>query len=192
MPNLFTRPNPQKENGYTPIANEIMDQLAKVSLPAHEMRVLLAILRKTYGWSKKVDQISLTQFEAATGLDRRSVTRALKRLEARRLIVVLREGKRGTNWYRFHKMYDEWVVDNQVENQETGRGIPTPTPRDITAPTVVGVNQPPTKTTLKASFKTSEKVIHIETTDNGESVRFDARQLEEQRQLLIEKLSTPQ
>lgn len=78
--------NPQKENGYVAIANEIMEALAKIRIPGQARQVLDVILRKTYGWQKKEDHISLSQFEAATGLKRSNVCQCLKILEGINII----------------------------------------------------------------------------------------------------------
>jgi len=59
--------NPQPENGHTDIANEIIEALWKINLSSYEWRVLLYLLRKTYGWHKKTDQISLSQFSGKSG-----------------------------------------------------------------------------------------------------------------------------
>ena len=49
--------NPRKKNGYTPIANEIMDALALIKKPSpYEWNILMFLLRKTYGWNKKEDK----------------------------------------------------------------------------------------------------------------------------------------
>jgi hypothetical protein len=45
--------NPQAEHGHVDIANEIMEALAKISIPSEARRILDFILRKTYGWHKK-------------------------------------------------------------------------------------------------------------------------------------------
>jgi phage replication O-like protein O len=106
--------SPQKENGYTAIANEIMDALVKYPLPGVQMQCLLFIFRKTYGFNKKVDSISLTQFEKATNVDRRHIHRAIKELVKKRLIVtvnsVTKEGTKKTTTYRFNKRYKNWLV----------------------------------------------------------------------------------
>ena len=72
--------SPQIENGYTRIANEIMEALAKVRIPGEARQVLDAVFRKTYGWNKREDKISLSQFEKMTGLARPSICRAIKKL----------------------------------------------------------------------------------------------------------------
>jgi len=72
--------NPQKEHGYTAIANEIYDQLMRIRIPNECERVLKAVIRKTYGYQKKKDKIPLSQFEQMTGLKKKYVCRALVKL----------------------------------------------------------------------------------------------------------------
>ena len=81
--------NPQKGNGYTPIANEIMEALARTHLPSSDFRCLLYIIRKTYGYHKKTDQISLNQFSQATGLKTKHVSRSLRSLEGKNIMSIL-------------------------------------------------------------------------------------------------------
>ena len=104
--------NPQKEKGYTAIANEIMEALAKYRIPGEQMQCLLFILRKTYGYNKKTDAISLSQFVKGTGIKRGNVARAIKGLIAKNLIYVKKGGiKKETisiSKYRFNKRYGSW------------------------------------------------------------------------------------
>ena len=106
---------PQKENGYTAIANEIMEALAAYRLPGEQMQCLCFILRKTYGFNKKSDEISLTQFEKATGMARKSVTRALSGLDDKN--IIKRQGSKkhrgknapiATTRYTFNKHFETW------------------------------------------------------------------------------------
>ncbi|NIO20071.1 MAG: hypothetical protein GTN76_04835 [Candidatus Aenigmarchaeota archaeon] len=101
------RVNPQVEDGFTRIANEVIEALAKINLTAYETRVLLTIIRKTWGWGKKTDWISGPQFEELTRIDRRNIKRTLKILELRKLIVVHRDDKK-TVRYGFQKDYTRW------------------------------------------------------------------------------------
>ena len=105
--------NPQKENGYTPIANEILEAIVKACLLGSEYQVLFYIIRKTYGYHKKEDRISLTQFEKGTGLSRPTVVKTLKNLMARNMIVkiYLPDENKG---YSFVKDYDSWVVKTHL------------------------------------------------------------------------------
>ncbi len=84
--------NPQKENGYTPIANEIMEALARTRIPGEARQVLDVIIRKTYGFNKPDDLISLSQFVKSTGLKRPNVVRAIQKLL--QMNIIRREYKR--------------------------------------------------------------------------------------------------
>ena len=81
--------SPQVENGFTRIANEIIEALWKVNLSPYETRVLWFLLRKTYGWKKKTDWITLSQFSKNIGLDRRLIHRTLKSLFSKKIITLL-------------------------------------------------------------------------------------------------------
>lgn len=70
---------------FTPIFNDVLDSLAKEDLSA-ETRVLFVVWRKTYGFGKKKDKISVSQFIKATGLSERTINRALGSLKAKKLI----------------------------------------------------------------------------------------------------------
>lgn len=96
--------NPQKENGFTSIANEIIEALYKINLRPYETRVLLCIIRKTYGFNKKGDKIPVSQIEASTGIYKGHVSRALKELQARNIVT------RSSNKYtQINKNYDQWL-----------------------------------------------------------------------------------
>ena len=101
--------NPQKENGFTPIANEILEILVKACLLGSEYQVVLFVIRKTYGWKKKYDIISLTQFELGTGLSRPTIVKTLKNVLIKNVVVKtpLPSGKYA---FSFNKDYEKWVV----------------------------------------------------------------------------------
>lgn len=118
--------NPQKEHGYTPIANEIMEALCKVNLTAYEWRVLLFILRKTYGWRKISDIISLSQFEEGVGIPRKHVCRTVGLLASRNVIQKTKMSKTETAYY-FNKKYHTWVIPssgNVASPQSGNKGVP--------------------------------------------------------------------
>jgi len=99
--------NPQLENGYTRIANETLKALCKFRLSGNEWRVLLVIWIKTYGWHKKEDRISLSQFADMTGLRRNHVLRALQKLTAK---GVTKKGNTIPITYSFIKTYRNWKL----------------------------------------------------------------------------------
>ena len=103
--------SPQKENGYTSIANELFDALISYRIPGEERMCLDFIIRKTYGYHKTEDTISNSQFVKATGLRRQNVNRAINRLVEKNLVIKKDYKKIPT--YRFNKNYKQWEVSSK-------------------------------------------------------------------------------
>jgi len=82
---------PELEDGHTQIANEILEHLMKTHLSANQWQVLLCIIRKTYGFHKKVDYIANSQIVKATGLCKAVVSRATHSLSDMK--IINRNGK---------------------------------------------------------------------------------------------------
>lgn len=110
--------NPQRENGHVRIANELVEQLAKVNLSPYEWRVLLIILRKTWAWGKKVDYVAVSQIATMTGLHKQHASRAKLSLLTKGLLVE-QSGKIG-----FNKDYDKWAIKGESVTSR-GDGIVT-------------------------------------------------------------------
>jgi phage replication O-like protein O len=104
--------SPQLEDGFTPVANPIMEALARTQLSGYEWRVLLFLLRKTYGWSKKSDRIALSQFVDGTGICQRRIIEAVNSLVAKNIIHKTSAEKRTSKGreYAFNKHYGSWVL----------------------------------------------------------------------------------
>jgi phage replication O-like protein O len=98
--------SPQKENGFTATANEIMDALVRTRIPGEARQVLDFIIRKTYGYNKKEDCISLSQFELATKLHKNSICKALAKL--RNMNLITQKVNEVANSYSFNKHYTTW------------------------------------------------------------------------------------
>ncbi len=107
--------SPQKENGYLGIANELTEAFQWLHLSGNQWRLLWTILRFTYGWNKKVDNISLTSFEKHTGISRRNFKRDLDVLVSREIIV--RDSSSYITKYGLQKDYTKWQTG--IKN-ETG------------------------------------------------------------------------
>jgi phage replication O-like protein O len=102
--------NPQLEDGRTEIANEIVEALAKTYLSPAENKIIWAVFRKTYGWHKKTDHISYSQFEEMTGLDKRHIGAPLQRLIERKIIFSTNAGERRTSEYGIQKNWELWQL----------------------------------------------------------------------------------
>jgi len=100
--------NPQTENGFTKIANEILEALIRTSLSGQELKIALLVIRKTYGFSKKVDFISLTQMAKALACSKIRCAQVVKNLEAMKVLTVNENINGVGKSYRFNKDYSRW------------------------------------------------------------------------------------
>ena len=98
--------SPQKENGHLRIANELIEAFQWLHLSGNQWRLLWTILRFTYGWNKKVDNISLTTFEKCTGLNRWNLKRDLNDLFHRGIII--KDSSDYITKYGLQKDYTKW------------------------------------------------------------------------------------
>lgn len=115
-------PGPQKENGYTPIANEIMEALCKYKMPGECRRVLDCVFRMTYGFNRKRVEISNNQIAEMTGLMRVNVVRSVRWLVSMAILSSIKpdttKGNK-SNVLEFNKNYTEWskVVSDTILSQ---------------------------------------------------------------------------
>lgn len=100
--------SPQVENGYTKIANELLDALCRTRIPGEARQVFDFILRKNYGYGKKSDMISLSQFAEATGLKKPTVCRGIRILERINLVTVIKKDNKKPATYCINKDFDKW------------------------------------------------------------------------------------
>ena len=56
------------EDGYTRIANELLEAVMLAGLTQHQLLVFMAVMRKTYGFNKKSDWVSNDQLSTLTGI----------------------------------------------------------------------------------------------------------------------------
>lgn len=90
------------EPNYTQIPNILFDYWMP-KLSAHDFKVLLAIARKTCGWHKNADRISLSQLMNICHMSKAGIVHSLKRLEDLKLIKKIKskssKGDCNTNTY---------------------------------------------------------------------------------------------
>jgi phage replication O-like protein O len=103
---------PQLENGFIRIAtgkeeNDILMALIKANLNSTEYQIVLLIIRKTWGYGKKEDWISITQFMKYTGKGRTTIIEALNKL-VRKSVLVRKSGRGVRSLYRLNKDFNTW------------------------------------------------------------------------------------
>lgn len=101
--------SPQKEHGFTPIANELLEALCRTRLPGEARQVLDTVIRQTYGYGRSQDRLALSQISAATGLNRFAASRALAKLRAMRIVEVTKNGNKfDPNTIKINKDWEKW------------------------------------------------------------------------------------
>ena len=91
----------------TQIPNEILEALYQKKLTVYELKVLLVIIRKTCGWDKETDWISLSQFYEETGILKQNVSRTLKKLKGRNIII------RNNRYVGLQEDFEKWRQEPQ-------------------------------------------------------------------------------
>ena len=107
--------NPQIENGYTKISNELLEKICQLDISGNEMRILLYIIRKTYGYNCKSAEISLTDISLAVNVKRQNIWRSLKQLSKRNIIEIIPNEGTTPQKISIVKNYENWK-QNKVEN----------------------------------------------------------------------------
>lgn len=106
--------SPQTENGYTKIANEILEQIVKVPLNGTQLRIVTVVWRYTYGFNRKEHDISINFIANALNLKNtqyKQVSRELKRLiDIGVLVEITKPDKNKARRISFNKNYDVWTT----------------------------------------------------------------------------------
>ena len=104
--------SPQKENGFTAIAHEILEAIQHFKFTLNELKIILCVFRYTYGFNRKTHSMSLSFFEKHTGLSRSRINKALKNLVDNNVLIITKKGDVKTpNEYMFNKDYDSWTIE---------------------------------------------------------------------------------
>jgi phage replication O-like protein O len=148
---------------YTKFPNAVLDRLPGFRLPPTERAVFDVIARQTWGWGKEEDAIALSQFSCVLGgVDRANIHRAIKALEASRIIVVNRDNKRRPK-FLINRDVSKWeMLSLRTTRRKLRKGVVTRTYNLLSAATThrsPRVQQPmlspvtPSKETTKENLK---------------------------------------
>jgi len=126
----------QVEKGHSKIAHPILEALALAPFQRAHLKVMLVVIRESYGWSRKDAALSLGVLQQATGLHRNSVARTVRELVQAGVLVCMR-GPQGTRpaVYRIQKDPRLWGPFSVTP--VTLEAPPTVTPPSVSHPTVI-------------------------------------------------------
>ncbi len=100
--------NPQLENGYTRIANELFEAIIEYPFTCAELRIILLIIRRTYGWKTSKSYISYGSVARKLRMDIRYIKRRINELIFENVLV-----KEKTEWENrigLNKQYTSWQL----------------------------------------------------------------------------------
>lgn len=154
LPMIPPKP-PQAEEGFIRIGNELMDAVLSAGFTQRQMLVLLAIIRKTYGYNKKEDDISSQQIGALVNMARPHVTSTLNQL-ADMNVISKRPGQYGCI-ISVQKDTSRWnlAAKNEQKNEQK-------------------IVQKPRRILRKVPSTESVQVYQIGTGNSTESVQVDS------------------
>lgn len=141
-------PTPQIEDGYTRIANELLESLLLEKLSKRQLLIVFAVIRKTYGYGKKTDDMTIHQLAKLTGLREEHASRTVSELVDKN-ILLKRQGQYGyiiglskdsRNWKRLPKRQGmpkrqmqpaktaELICQNGIHKRNSQKKTPKETP----------------------------------------------------------------
>ena len=103
----------QLENGHVRIANALWEAWNRADLDRNELRVLLALVRLSYGWGRSdtAGTAGYKRIERATGLGSRAVAAGVKGLVQKQVVQRVRPGVKASGTpavYAIVKDFDRW------------------------------------------------------------------------------------
>lgn len=138
--------NPQVEDGFTRIANELYDKIIQFDFRKRQSKIVHCIIRYTYGFGKIEAEMNQRFIALKTDLDLRDVSRTLTELV---IMGVLAKRQQGDGYIiGLIKNYDSWKVLAKRQ-----RGGKLPTDKGQNANTTVGKTPTHIKKTLKKTSK---------------------------------------
>lgn len=133
---------PQLENGYTRIANELLEAVFRANFNGSQIRVILCLLRNTYGYGRKECEFSNTYISDATGINKKNVAVVVKSLVDGKVLEITQASTfNSARRVAINKNYTEWeCISPQWKNTPTGSDVTistmkTPSEGESTTPT---------------------------------------------------------
>ncbi len=103
------------DNGYARLSNMLLEAYSGADLTKRHFKVLLAILRKTYGWNKPMNRITDSQLSEITKLPVKRCNEA--KLELVRMNIIKQQG----GMFGPNKNISEWrIPQNEGVSLKTG------------------------------------------------------------------------
>jgi len=111
------------QNGFTRFPNDILGAIVCTrKLSGNEIKVLLVIVRKTFGWGKKWDKIPYSQIVKMTGLPKDSIAKSFRKLVAKNIIEVENPNQKAWSLLRVNPNFTAWSGFSPAQSIITENG----------------------------------------------------------------------
>ncbi len=101
--------SPQSENGHVRIANELYEAIYKTNFNATQLKIIMCVIRYTYGFNRDSHSLSLSFISNAISLSKRYVSDELKKLiESNVILVVNNFTVTKSREIKINNNYSEW------------------------------------------------------------------------------------
>lgn len=146
---------PQLEDGYTRIACELLEAIARFDFSKRQYKVVLAVIRKTYGFGKKTDDMTITQIANLTGLELGNCSKTVSELGQMRTLLI-QQGEYGYV-IGLNKNYAEWIPCQNNKGLSKQQGEVVKTTNTINTPKKN--NNPPSPPKKRGSKRVPEDFV---------------------------------
>ena len=105
-----------------------MDAIIAFDFSKRQYKILLSVIRKTYGYGKKTDDISTRQVAEMTGIDQGHCVRTIN--ELCEMKVMLKQHGQYGQVLEINKHFDKWTrCQNSIYKRQPQKTIPKERPR---------------------------------------------------------------
>ena len=116
--------SPQVEDGYTRIANELLEALIFGRFNGTQYSIILAVIRATYGYHLTSKTLGVAFFKVHTGRNRRQLAKEIEELIAMNVLIVKTKHSFGiSRELMLNKDYESWQFNKKGMLQKQHRGM---------------------------------------------------------------------
>jgi phage replication O-like protein O len=146
--------NPQVEDGYVRIANELLEALSRIRLPGRQWQIVLTVLRMTYGFNRKTWKTTNVEIARILGMKRQNTHADLDELSGNNVLLVIENDDGKGITIGIEKHYQNWCCyRNRLPSSKTITSVIEndyqPSSKSITA------------ILLKTKDNSKDKVVHL-------------------------------
>jgi phage replication O-like protein O len=115
--------NPQLENGYTKICNELLSAIYERVNNGDWCKIILFTMRITYGFNRKLVKSNYKSYATAVRIAKDRIELLLSELYLRK-ILRFEQLSKDFFWIGLNKNYEEWHLEPYVSLNKEMRDIP--------------------------------------------------------------------